>query len=240
MKRFALALAALGTFASAPAYAGVNINAGAGGSASLSAGQSFDINFNGFSGNVSSPSIIPGLSALLKLTFVGQTTVSGNTVFNFLYALTNTSTLKGTRISSFGFNVDPDAIAAAVTGKYDTVQFNANYPVGFGTVDVCFFDTPAQASSQGATCTGNGTGVTRDGTVYGTIALTVAGLVENLAITDLVDRYQAFDFNGTNSAIGVPGGVPEPATWAMMMLGIGLAGAAMRRRQKVSAKISFA
>jgi hypothetical protein len=30
------------------------------------------------------------------------------------------------------------------------------------------------------------------------------------------------------------GGVPEPSTWAMMILGIGFAGAAMRRRQRIS------
>lgn len=33
-------------------------------------------------------------------------------------------------------------------------------------------------------------------------------------------------------------GVPEPSTWAMMILGIGFAGAAMRRRQRVS--VSYA
>ena len=35
-------------------------------------------------------------------------------------------------------------------------------------------------------------------------------------------------------------GVPEPATWAMMMLGFGAMGAAMRRRTKVNARIRFA
>ena len=34
--------------------------------------------------------------------------------------------------------------------------------------------------------------------------------------------------------------VPEPANWAMMILGLGLAGAALRRqRQQISAKVSF-
>ena len=35
-------------------------------------------------------------------------------------------------------------------------------------------------------------------------------------------------------------GVPEPATWAMMMLGFGAMGAALRRRQTVAARIRFA
>lgn len=35
-------------------------------------------------------------------------------------------------------------------------------------------------------------------------------------------------------------GVPEPATWAMMMLGFGVAGYTMRRRSKVGAHIRFA
>ena len=34
---------------------------------------------------------------------------------------------------------------------------------------------------------------------------------------------------------GTPGGVPEPATWAMMIAGFGLTGAAMRRRKLATA-----
>ncbi|MBV1691266.1 PEPxxWA-CTERM sorting domain-containing protein [Novosphingobium sp. G106] len=42
-----------------------------------------------------------------------------------------------------------------------------------------------------------------------------------------------------NSAIEIfSNSVPEPSTWAMMILGIGFAGAAMRRRQRVS--VSYA
>ena len=41
-----------------------------------------------------------------------------------------------------------------------------------------------------------------------------------------------FSVNGTVSA--APGAVPEPATWAMMILGMGAVGFAMRRRIKVS------
>ena len=48
-------------------------------------------------------------------------------------------------------------------------------------------------------------------------------------------------FNVRNGAVTPPpSGVPEPATWAMMMIGFGAMGAALRRRQKVSARIRFA
>lgn len=42
---------------------------------------------------------------------------------------------------------------------------------------------------------------------------------------------------GTANAIG--GVVPEPATWAMMIVGVGAVGGAMRRRSKVSTRVSF-
>ena len=45
------------------------------------------------------------------------------------------------------------------------------------------------------------------------------------------DNTGALQINVTG--IGVAGGVPEPATWAMMLLGVGLVGAGLRvSRQK--------
>jgi hypothetical protein len=40
---------------------------------------------------------------------------------------------------------------------------------------------------------------------------------------------------GTNDGIPPTGGVPEPATWAMMILGFGLVGAGLRRRKLAAA-----
>jgi hypothetical protein len=40
-------------------------------------------------------------------------------------------------------------------------------------------------------------------------------------------------------ADGVTSAVPEPATWGMMIFGMGAIGIAMRRRQKVSTRVSF-
>jgi hypothetical protein len=47
----------------------------------------------------------------------------------------------------------------------------------------------------------------------------------------------AFDILGVDTAIGPGGTVPEPATWAMMILGMGAVGGALRRR---STKVTFA
>lgn len=40
--------------------------------------------------------------------------------------------------------------------------------------------------------------------------------------------------------IGALAGVPEPATWAMMIAGFGMVGGAMRRRAKLATRVSFA
>ncbi|AGH49271.1 MULTISPECIES: PEPxxWA-CTERM sorting domain-containing protein [Sphingomonadales] len=43
---------------------------------------------------------------------------------------------------------------------------------------------------------------------------------------------------GANLTLAIPAAVPEPASWAMMIAGFGLTGAAMRRRPRTS--VSFA
>lgn len=48
------------------------------------------------------------------------------------------------------------------------------------------------------------------------------------------DNAAGFAYAGT-----VASAVPEPATWGMMVLGMGAIGSAMRRRQKVSTRVSF-
>lgn len=53
-----------------------------------------------------------------------------------------------------------------------------------------------------------------------------------------LDQFTLF-YNASSNAVlfanGVPRGVPEPATWAMMLLGFGAVGGAMRRRRRGTA-----
>lgn len=51
------------------------------------------------------------------------------------------------------------------------------------------------------------------------------------------------DFLGDNRggvSLSLMGGVPEPTTWALMILGMGAVGGAMRRKQAVKAAVRFA
>ena len=49
----------------------------------------------------------------------------------------------------------------------------------------------------------------------------------------------AFDVLNVNSAV-VPGGVPEPSTWLMMILGFGAIGGMMRTKRRQQSRIRFA
>ena len=96
--------------------------------------------------------------------------------------------------------------------------------------------------------------------------LTLGDLLMDVSITNAVNddaRYGVFynaDYNGSDTlraftnrdgtysattgglvtTFSLAGGVLEPATWALMILGFGAVGGAMRRRQAVTAKVRFA
>lgn len=63
------------------------------------------------------------------------------------------------------------------------------------------------------------------------------------------DTFESIVFSAVSGTINditqvrvtaVPGAVPEPATWAMMLLGFGIVGGAMRRRRKVGVSYQMA
>jgi hypothetical protein len=180
---------------------------------------------------------VAGTSATLVLSLTGEDDATGR--FTFSYLLTNTSntTINPTgRISSFGFNdedrniTNPGNVTGTATGTFDTVNFNANYPNGLGNREICLFDGPA------GTCTGNGNGVTvgSPGGGFFTLDYTATNLTE-VEYDDFAVRYQSLGANGEGSGTGVgtlTPAVPEPGTWAMMLLGFGATGVAMRRGRR--------
>ncbi len=56
----------------------------------------------------------------------------------------------------------------------------------------------------------------------------------NLAINPLVSGRATLTYNYTAVVAAATGAVPEPATWALMIMGFGAAGAVLRRRRPVA------
>lgn len=70
------------------------------------------------------------------------------------------------------------------------------------------------------------------------IGVSFAGIARSVDFGGAAD-FIAFD-NITLGASTPGGAVPEPATWAMMMIGFGAMGGALRRRRTVTTRIRFA
>jgi PEP-CTERM motif len=193
-------------------------------------------NFNGFSGN-NAPAI-PGLTAQLTLTLLG---VVGNS-YQFSYALANTSggDIDASRVTIFGFNSNPNfSSVSGLTGPFNVVA-SGQQPNGLNSVEVCFKDAgPAN------NCTGASQGVGQGNSVNGTFNLNFAAAQASVALSDFSVRYQGIESAEFNirdgSASGVPFGmVPEPATWAFMILGFGLIGGALRSRKAQATRVTYA
>lgn len=204
-----------------PASAAVIIN-------SANTGYNFTVDYTGKVGG-SSTNLIGGLG---NFTF-NSVTNAGKT-YNFSYQITNDSSVSS-RLTSFGFDVNPDATGVSSTGFFASANFNNNFPEGFGTVDVCF-----EADSNG-NCTGGSGGLTANQTGSGTFALTFSSVMNQVTLDDFVTRFQSINpsINGSSSGIGIgalaggggsPITAPEPGTWLMLLTGFGLVGSAMRRR----------
>ena len=235
MRYIYLSLAAAGSVAlAAPASAAIvlNTDGSIGVSSDTTIGESLELTFNGSS----SGQTINGLSSSLVLTFAG---VDGAD-FVFGYDLTNTSgaPLTSANVMGFGFDVAvPQLLSAGVTGDLNTVGSGS---ISNGVnVDVCF------KNGQGNNCAGGGNlGFAIGDTASGQFRLGFAAGTTSIVLNNTVVRYQGINGPSVSggSAIGVPinGAVPEPSTWAMMLLGFGAIGFAMRRPRQNNVRIRFA
>ena len=227
LRTIVTALAATAFLSATPAMAAIVVNPN--GSATVSSdtnvGDNFTVNFDGFEAG----SVIPGVTSSLTLTFAGT---SGNSyVFNYL--LTNTSGAPATSssVTAFGFNIDPNALlsSSTVTGAFDVVS-TGTLSQGY-SLEMCF------KNGQNNNCAGGNNGVTLGTSGSGTINLGFSSLPQSVTLSDYLLRYQ--QVNGSGSAVGSPvAAVPEPATWAMMLIGFGAIGFSMRRRSPILAQIA--
>lgn len=86
-------------------------------------------------------------------------------------------------------------------------------------------------NGQNNNCAGGTNGITMGNSGSGQISLGFSSLPDSVTLSNYLVRYQ--QVNGSGSAVGTPvGAVPEPSTWAMMLLGFGAIGASMRRKRK--------
>ena len=206
-------VAALALMATAPAAADVVYNGNTYGE-----GDSFNIDFVGSAGDQ-----FEGLEASLSLTLTDITDAGD---YLFTYMLTNTTTDPGqpsAELSAFGFVVDPNDLDVTATGDL-AVATNNNISNG---VQLTFCLTAGNSTCNGGSSNGAGNGESFDGTFL----LAFGGDPGLVTLTDPTVRFQSTG-DGEGSAIGTPPPVPEPGTWAMMLMGFGAAGYAIRRRRR--------
>lgn len=218
--------------ASTPAAAAVSLTFDATG-----APESYDVIYDGFTGDPSGT--LSGLSALITFTF--DSTSNGGQSWTFDYTVNNTSSspVNESRISIFGFDVSalldksPFSDAASATGEFGAGIGDGNMANATNDVDICF-----RAGGGGTQCTGGGganDGVTMlSGPASGSFTLNFTSAVTEVTFSNLLIRYQSLDTDqsratsATGQAVGI---VPEPGTWALMILGFGAVGATIRRRR---------
>lgn len=203
-------------------------------------GSTILINFDGSTGG----STVAGLTSTLSLLFTGVDTTTGDYIFT--YALTNTSNAAlqpSSEVTAFGFNTNPnpDTAASSITSTAadadDQLTKISTGSISNGTsVEIC--------GTGGPNCAGGGSSGPDVGETSGGqfILAFMGGDPGTVTLTNATVRYQSTGLNGSGSAIGTPTsnppppppppGVPEPATWAMMLFGFGAVGYSLRRRRR--------
>ena len=224
------AIAAAALAVSAPASAAIIFDFNTGlltVDSTTTVGSSTTIDFNGFAPGSSA---IPGLTSSLTLTFQG---LSGNNyLFDYLLMNTSSSPIDASRVTMFGFTSitpNPNLTNSTVTGAFGTVA-SGNLPGG-SDLELC------AKNGQNNNCAGSQGGPSAGQSGSGALTSAFDTLNSQITLGGLTVRYQGI----ASTALGITGGsaigtptppVPEPATWAMMLIGFGATGYAIRRRRK--------
>ena len=204
------ALAATAVATAAPAFAQTaTVNGGA----PLSVGDSATISFGGPAGTTA--------SADLFLMLTGANSSTG--AYSFSYNFTNTNPSISDLVN-FGFTTTPTLLS--INGVTGTMAFTVNpnnFPGGY-TVSACAWPASGQNCDSA-----NG----QADSFAGTFTLNFGANSGPITLNNFVDRYASLSQIGGVSGEGTPvRGVPEPASWALMLLGFAGVGVAMRRSRK--------
>ncbi len=190
-------------------------------------GDSDTVDFNGI---ISSPTV-SGLTG--DITYTLESISNGTWTFDYTIQDTSNGTVSASRISTFGFDVSPTLSSDKVdSGATFGSVSSGNVPM-VGNVDFCLTAGPNCAG-------GGGGGVSQGGSASGSFDLHFTNSPTTVELSDLYVRYQSINATGYSSGssgIGdalsiVTGGVPEPASWALMILGFGGVGAVLRHRRR--------
>lgn len=207
--------------------------------------QQFGIGFNGFVDGVAEPALAANL--ILRLNSVS----SAGRTWSFTATASNVSDaslLTSARLSAVGFSTarSPGALGFLQISGITTIgtvftTIAANNAGGVAipglspSPQLCFKGGGGRDNCSGA----GGNGVALNGSHSFPFSLSFASGLTSLTLHNFVARYQSI--NGTSAAtgaafvdasgVGYADVVPEPASWAMLVAGFGLVGAALRRRQ---------
>lgn len=241
MRQFELAIAAILSIGLvAPAGAASMINADQSVTIDANDPFSFTTTFNGFTDGFAA---VAGLSGLTKINYVMSSNSNKSYLFSFSVTNTSSAPITSSRISIFGFDVDPNVkvSSSSSTGVFSTVGAG-NVPI-IGNHEICF-----KAGGGSSNCAGGGGGgATKGQTINGTFTLSFANSVPNriFKLNNFFVRYQDVQNerrNAPNSAVGrsvtITESVPEPASWLAMIAGFGVMGMSLRRRPRNLARFA--
>jgi hypothetical protein len=192
-----------------------------------------DLNFSFAVGTDGSTSGSDGLFGNLNFKLTKFQAAGAGTLVEFTYRAENASIAPAanSRMGQIGFNVTGTPGSGLTLGDGAADYFgvpgnnNGNFN-GLGGRDVCL--------SVSNNCSGGGNAGILSGFVNsktGTISLTYSAAQLQVTLDSFVTRWQAGEGGASASGGGTITAVPEPATWAMMIGGFGLIGAAARRRR---------
>lgn len=171
----------------------------------------------------------PGLSSIIYLQLTG---VSSN-IYTFNYTVTNTSNTAlnpSSRVSGFGFvtNPLPTSAGSSINGGYSNLRIQP--PPGQLSPQVA---AEGLCASNSGSCSGPG-GATFGSPASGVLTLAFGAPTSSLTLSDFGVRYQSTGLDARGSGRGFEAPVPEPGTWALMLLGFGGIGFALRRNRKAA------